>query len=154
MIFKTFFVWYFLESNMEPLPMTRQSLIWLCMYPPDNSTSQWQKVTHAIYTAICLGALLTCFGGDLAFCFKFVASNLGRSLFSFMFVVAEFSVIYMGFVAIILLQHEIETIFELLSTIYSASKRSNWRNYTTNQKIQTFFKIKYKIKSYFDHDWL
>lgn len=106
---------------MEPLPTTWRSLIWLCMCPSDNALRRWQKLPHATYTTICLGALIACFGSALAYCIKFVSIDLGRSMFSFVFVVGEFSVIYIGLVAIYSMYHKIDTIFKTLSTIYNAS---------------------------------
>lgn len=121
---------------MKPLRTNCQSLIWLCMCPQDhlNSPSQWRELIYAIYTAICLGTLITCFSGDLTFCIKFVTIDLGRSMFSFMFLVAEFTAIYMGFIAMFLLRHKIDTIFKTLATIYNACKQM-----IEKLKIEFFF---------------
>lgn len=107
---------------MEPLPTTRRSLIWLSMCPSDGSPSRWQKLAYTIYTMFCLGTILACIGGNLAFCIKFVSIDLGRSMFSFMFMVAELSIIYVALIGIFSMSHKIDNIFKTLSTIYNACK--------------------------------
>lgn len=123
---------------MEPLPTTRRNLIWLCMCPPDKSSSRWQRLAYAIYTIICLGSVLACFSGSLAFCIKFLSIDLRRSTFSFVFTVGEFSVIYMGLVAINLMRRRIDTIFQTLSMIYDASKwHKKQKDNVLNSKLNT-----------------
>lgn len=102
---------------MEPLVTNQRCLIWLCMCPADEFTSRWQKLAHITFTIT--GLVLTAIGivGGLTFCMTFVSIDLGRSMFSCVFVVAEFSVIYMALVALLLMRHKIGSIFDNLTKI-------------------------------------
>lgn len=48
---------------------------------------------------------------------------------AFMFIAAEFTVIYMAFVGMFLLRHKIGAIFDNFSTIYKDSKCLIWDKY-------------------------
>lgn len=107
---------------MEPLVTTRRCLIWLCIYPANESTSQWQKLAHTISATTALTGLICGFVSSLVFSWKYVSIDLGRSMFAFTFAAAEFTAIYMALVGMILMRRKICTIFDKLSTIYKASK--------------------------------
>lgn len=109
---------------MEPLPTTRQCLIWLRLCPADELTCRRQKIAHIVFSMIILIGLIFNIAASLVYCWKFVSIDLGRSIFAFMIVTGQFAIIYMVLVGVILMRHKIGTIFDTLSTIYETSKCS------------------------------
>lgn len=58
---------------------------------------------------------------------QFISIDLERSMFAVMFVAAQFGIIYMALVAIILKREKINTIFKDLTIIYGNGKFAwNW----------------------------
>lgn len=111
---------------MEPLATNRQCLIWLRMCAADESANRRQKIAHAIFAMLVLTALMSGISASLIFMWKFISIDVGRSVFAFMLVATEFTVIYLASVGMILLRHKIGTIFDNLSTIYKDSKFEFW----------------------------
>lgn len=109
---------------MVPLETNRRCLIWLCIYPAEEPTSRWQSFGHAIFAMTALIGSMGAFVASLAYCWKFASIDLGKTLFSFMFVVAEFTAIYVGLVGMLLMRHKIGPIFDNLTNIYKACKCS------------------------------
>ena len=107
---------------MEPLSTNRRCLIWICIHPADESASRRQKIAHSLFATMVLVTLLSGCAAGIAFCWKFVSIDLGKTFFSFMCVAAEFSALYMALVGMFLMRHKIGTIFENLLKIYKASK--------------------------------
>lgn len=107
---------------MEPLSTNRQCLIWLRACPPDESPTRRQKLAHTAFAVLVLAGLIGGAIASSAFFWKFVSIDLGRSMFAFVFVVGEFTIIYMVLVGMILLRHKIGAIFENLATIYKESQ--------------------------------
>lgn len=103
---------------MEPLPTTHQCLIWLRICPADESSSRWQKLLHIIFAMIALSVLICTCISSLTFGLKFISIDVAKSLFAFMIVTSEFTVIYMALVGMFLLRHKIDAIFKDLSKIY------------------------------------
>lgn len=123
------------EKIMEPLATTRQSLTWLCMCPADESSSRWQKIAYTAFTTI--GVVVTGVGivGGLTFCAKFVSIDLGKSMFAFLYVAAEFTVIYTALVVLLLMRHKIGSILKALTTIYKDAGE-----YSSLEKVQRKWK--------------
>lgn len=95
-----------------------QCLVWLRICPSDESTVRWQNLAHTTFAVTLLTGLICMMAACLTFCWRFVSIDFERSVFSFMVAVAEFTVIYMALVGILLLRHKIRTIFDSLATIY------------------------------------
>lgn len=107
---------------MEPLATNRRCLIWITTCPPDKSTSRCQKIGYSIFTLAIFVVLLFGFTANSTFRWKFGSIDVGRSMFAVMFAVAEFCIIYMALVGMLLMRHKIGGIFDSLSAIYKASK--------------------------------
>lgn len=124
---------------MEPLITNRRYLVWLCVCPANKSASRWQKLAHATFATIVLTAVMCGVTGCLTFCWKFASIDFGRSVFAFMFAVAEFTAVYTATVGIFLLRHKIGAIFDNLAVIYRQSKCFFYlENIFKNQKNTTF----------------
>lgn len=131
-------------NKMEPLVTNRRCLIWLRVLPPEESSSRRQKIVHSIFFMMVLATLSFACLSSFTFCWKFVSIDLGRTMFSFMFVASEFAIIYTALVGMILMRHKIGAIFENLSTIYKASEY--WIKIVCNQAFHFIFKkISHKI---------
>lgn len=107
---------------MEPLTTNRRSLIWLCVSPADEFTNQRQKWAHAIFAVFTIIGLMCTFTACFAFGWKYLSTDLGKSIFAFMFVVGHFICIYAVLAGIFLLRHKFGILFDNLSDIYKASK--------------------------------
>lgn len=99
---------------MEPLVTNRRCLIWISVCPADESSNRWQKLAYVIFSLIILAMLLFGITASAVFCWKFVSIDLGRSVFSFVVVAAEFTAIYLALVGMILLRHKIGAVFDNL----------------------------------------
>lgn len=108
----------------EPLVTNRRCLTWLCVYPPDESTSRWERIFHNIFFATTLAVQIGTVAAYLVFSWKFASIHASQSVLAFMGAVMSFNVAYMALVGRLLLGHKIRSIFDHLSTIYKASKGS------------------------------
>lgn len=107
---------------MKPLETNRQCLVWLCICPADKPTSQCQRLAHAICATIALTGLIAGFVASSAYAWKFISIDIGQTLYACTFLCGELSVFYITLVGMILKRHQINGIFENLSTIYKARK--------------------------------
>lgn len=107
---------------MKPLETTHRCLIWLCMCPPNETSSRCQKISYTVFGTIVLVAIISAFVSNVVFCMQFISIDLERSMFAVMFVAAQFGIIYMALVAIILKREKINTIFKDLTIIYGNGK--------------------------------
>lgn len=115
---------------MEPLSKTKQTLIWLHMYPiddnDDDDDDQWFN-KRAIFSRIIIAELFI--GASLAsiaavtFSVELASMDLQQSLLAVIPAVSFFNVAY-DIVAGLLLRNKIKQIFTKLSEIYSTSKYS------------------------------
>lgn len=121
---------------MEPLVTNRRCLVWLCICPADEYTSRWQKLAYIIFAMFVSSGLIGGSAACLAFSWKFLSIDLGRAMFAFTFVAAEFTAIYMALVGVISMRRKIDTIFKNLSTIYKNSKC-----FLLEYKIELWLKI-------------
>lgn len=104
------------------LVTNRQCLIWLGLCPINESTSRWQEHAYAAVAATALIVLICFLVSCLAFGGKYLSIDVGRSVFAFMFSTGVFAMILMTLDGMILLRHEIGSIFDKLSAIYKTSK--------------------------------
>lgn len=107
---------------MVPLETNRKCFVWLCICPADESSSRWEKLAHTIFAMTATIGSIGAFAASLAYCWKFASIDFGKTMFSFLFLVAEFYSIYMALVGMFLLRHKIGPIFDNLSKIYKSSK--------------------------------
>lgn len=114
---------------MEPLATTRRIMVWLCMYPANESATPQQKLAYATHTSVILFFHLVSFVASLVFCVKYVSIDFNGAIFAFMIGIGELGLIYYLIVAV-LMRHQIESIFSSLSTIYESSKFNHcmWRD--------------------------
>lgn len=129
---------------MEPLVTNRRYLVWLCVCPADEFANRWQKLVYTILAVYVLSTIMCGVTGCLTYCWKFASIDFGRSVFAFMFAVAEFTVVYMALVGIILLRHKIGSIFDKLSAIYRQSKCLTKLNLKNLKKLLLFLQFRWK----------
>lgn len=79
-------------------------------------------MAYLIFAITISTALISAVTAYLAFGWKFISIDVGRSMFAFVFVADDFTAFYMALVGMFLLRHRIGTIFENLSIIYKDSK--------------------------------
>lgn len=123
------FFWIFYSFNnsniqMEPIETVKQMLIWLCVCPSPKSASKSAKLAHLAFTVFVFSGNI---GGAIThgfFLFKFGATDLKGSIFSFMGSTGFSAILY---VMIILssMGHQITSILGQLSIIYKTRKKSS-----------------------------
>lgn len=111
-----------MTNSMEPLVTNRQCLVWLRIGSPDESITQRQKQMHTTFATIVLAALFCVIVGCLAFFWKFISIDVGRSVFALLAAIVGFSALYMATVGMIWLREKICAIFDDLSAIHRDSK--------------------------------
>lgn len=109
---------------MEPIETVKQMLIWLCVCPSPKSASKSAKLAHLAFTVFVFSGNI---GGAIThgfFLFKFGATDLKGSIFSFMGSTGFSAILY---VMIILssMGHQITSILGQLSIIYKTRKKSS-----------------------------
>lgn len=108
---------------MEPLVTNRRCLIWLCVCPDNaSSSSRWQKLAHAIFAIIAITGPTCVVAACFTYGWKFASTDMGKSIFTFMFGIGQFIAIYSVLAGIFLLRHKVVTIFDDLAMIYKDSK--------------------------------
>lgn len=106
--------------EMQPLQTTHRCLIWFCICPSDTSTTKWQKLGHITF-AVVNSALLFCdVAANVAFCWKFISTDLERCLSTLMSFSACISTAYSVIIAVTLMRRKIHIIFKDLTAIYQS----------------------------------
>lgn len=102
---------------MRPLEASQRVLTWLCVYPADESTSRWEKVTYvAGYTSVLLGNIGNLAASALYFV-GYLQIDLEKSLYAVAQMAALASGVYIMGIAL-LLRHRIVIVFDGLVKIY------------------------------------
>lgn len=71
-------------SNMQPLLTVKRILIWLCMTPPEKSTSEWEKKQYLVFAFIVISSFLFMLMAHVAYIVEFLRTDLAGSLFAFL----------------------------------------------------------------------
>lgn len=108
--------------------MAQQVLTWLCILPPENSTSVRKKRAFKAFAFTIVAILTSIFIAGVFFIRKFALTDFVKCLFSFSVCLSCACIIYVAIVSYIL-RSKILTIFETLSEIYDTCKsiRINWK---------------------------
>lgn len=107
---------------MKPLGTIQHFLIWLCIHPADESATIRQKKVYATFASVVFIAQLITFGASLAFCWKFILTDLGKCLFAFMIAAAALGTMYMMIIGIVVKRPKMTAVFTDLSGIVKNSK--------------------------------
>lgn len=107
---------------MKPLDTYRRCLIWLCVYPADESSTKRQKIAYAAFTVTIVTLQFCVFVGSLVFCWKFFSVDLKACMLAFMAISVIFGSIYMIIIGIRVIRDNILVLFEDLSNIYNNSE--------------------------------
>lgn len=120
--------------KMQPLFTIKRILIWLCMCPPQKSTSKWKKRVYLIFAAVVLFSFLFGLMAHSAYIVKFLSTNFPGCLFAFLGVCGFWGVIYIMTTSFIMRQ-KISRFFENLTEIYESSKCSSSKVANSSLKI-------------------
>lgn len=110
-----------LSSKMIPLPTTKRVLTWLCLCPPNKSTTTTTKriFNYVLFTLLVFAFILSSMAAGFTFSFKFVSIDLKPSLFTFL-VVAQLAATIYGLIVAFFLRHKVAAIFDGLTAIHDA----------------------------------
>lgn len=106
---------------MQPLETTHRMMTWLSMCTADESTDVRQKQAYVAHTLAVLFFNLLNFLESIAFCLKNLSIDFHGATFAFMIAIGELGLIYVT-ITIILMRHQVDSIFTSLSSIYKSSK--------------------------------
>lgn len=106
---------------MQPLVTIKRILMWMCMTPPEASTSEWRKKQYFVFAHTVLFLFLFMLMAHVAYVVKFFATDLPGCLFAFMSVCGFGGIIYIMISAFIMRQ-KINGVFDHLTEIYENSK--------------------------------
>lgn len=108
--------------------MAQQVLSWLCILPPEDSTSVRKQRAFKVFTFAVVAHLASGSIGGVIFIRKFALIDFENSLFSFCICLGCACMVYVAIVAYIL-RSKILTIFENLSEFYDTCKSTqiNWK---------------------------
>ena len=108
-------------AKMKPLATGQRVLTWLCVCPPDETTSKWKKRAFIILSVCVFMADFSAFVTSVAYVQRFVSIDLEKSLCSMLQICAMGCVTY-AYIHMFVLRHEITALLEHLSLIYKKSK--------------------------------
>lgn len=111
------------ESEMVPLEMNRRVLMWLCVYPTDEKTSEWKKLAHVALTCITIISMVTIVLASGRFLIEYLSIDLEMALYSVFQISSCGSFLYACLIVLVSRQR-ILFIFENLTNIYRSSKDS------------------------------
>lgn len=106
---------------MKPLASAEFVLTWLCLYPPDASTSIWKRRLFIAFTTLIITVQFIGITAGIVFVTKFISIELEKCLFVSFVIFCHACTVYMAFVAF-LLRKQIPNIFRDLSDIYNQCK--------------------------------
>lgn len=109
------------KKKMKPLATGQRVLTWLCVCPPDETTSKWRKRAFIIFSVCVFMADLSAFVTSVAYVHRYVSIDLEKSLCSMLQICAMGCVTY-AYLQMFVLRHEITALLEHLSQIYKKSK--------------------------------
>lgn len=104
---------------MVPLETNHLVLTWLCVFPPDESTSRLKRMAYTTFSLAIFGINAGSFFGSLAYFLKFMSVDLEQSLFAVVQMLGEVNMAYISIITY-LLRHRITATYESLAKIYKA----------------------------------
>lgn len=107
---------------MKPLAKIRRLLTWFCACPPDENTRKIQKLIYIILSVILVVSILSSGTASVAFFVKFVAIDLGQSLYAVFVLIGNVTEINVISVSLYYRQ-KIGAVFRHLSEMYKARKK-------------------------------
>lgn len=106
---------------MIPLRTNRRVLTWFCVYPPEENATKWQKRAYIAFAVYALTLNSVSCVSDAAFFFKFVSTDLEKSLMALLQLFGNATMVYALSITF-LLRKKFVAIIESLTTIYETSK--------------------------------
>lgn len=106
---------------MEPLRLIIKMLTWLGAYPPGDNASRSKKLLYIFIAVVTIAVLVCCNIGFAAFFFKYIMSDLEKSLMAVMTLCSGFIPTYILLVSMFK-RSNMRNIFDRLSEIYELSK--------------------------------
>lgn len=106
------------------LATTKKVMIWLCMYPVDETTGLRFKVAHVAYSYVNFVVIAISAVSQMTYMYKFMRIDFERALFAFMCAFGTAIVAYFSFVTHVN-QHKVRNIFNKLLAIRNDSKYEN-----------------------------
>lgn len=119
---------------MVPLAVHRQVLTWCCVYPPDENTSKWEKLSFKAFAFVIFVSLLSTIAVSVAYIAKFMSTDLGGSLHALFQITAYTGLSYVALNGFIL-RDKITAIFSQLTQIYNESKNFYLFHHIFNHRI-------------------
>lgn len=107
--------------KMKPLATDRHVMMWLCMFPADESTSKTKRMLYIAFTFIVTTISLYTLYSSVVFIINYLLIDFERCLYAVFQIAAEAAMLNLVFVALFN-RYRIATIFIQLSEIYTASK--------------------------------
>lgn len=103
-----------------PLELLQKGLGWLCVFPSAKADSTIDKIARVVFTIIVFFANLCALLASATFVYKFISTDMQRSLYALLQMGSFFIMTYTIVVAFFV-RDKIIGIFEKLSEIYRAS---------------------------------
>lgn len=102
---------------MKPLATSQRLFTWLCLLPPRENTSSWEKRFYVAFVLAIVLVVLSAFLSSLLYFINFKSVNMKDSLIALSSVFASVSIAN-SIVVAFFLHHEIPPLFGKLSDIY------------------------------------
>lgn len=104
--------------KMNPLETNQRVLMWLCGFPPNESSTKIERIAYIIFTLSIISSYSLSVEAGITFIIKTYAINLEETLFSLYHTIGSLIMIYQT-VATVIFRRQITGIFEGLSKIYN-----------------------------------
>lgn len=108
-------------KTISPLLANRQVLVWLCIYPTRESTSNWKRLAYIFVVCSIFITNLCALIASGAFISTYISIDLEASLYALSLIFAFSGATYVIFIALFM-KKKIFALFESLTEIYRSSK--------------------------------
>lgn len=101
----------------------QQMLIWLCICPADQNTSQLKRYSHTVFSILVVTILSLASLSGAILCVKFLSIDLEECLFALYHTSATSTLLYM-LIAVFFSRKRISATFRSLSEIYNTASKN------------------------------
>lgn len=112
---------------MIALKSNRRVLTWLCIYPADENTSEWQKRAHVAFSVFVFGLNLFACGASAVYFIKYASDDLESSLLALSQMSGCINALYINIITFSS-RHKITAVIDSLSDIYK-SRESQMKSF-------------------------
>lgn len=112
---------------MIALKSNRRVLIWLCIYPADENTSELQKRAHIAFSVFVFGLNLFACGASAVYFIKYASDDLESSLLALSQMSGCINALYINIITFFY-RHKITAVIDSLSDIYK-SRESQMKSF-------------------------